>query len=253
MDTNNNENLDSVLKKLQKLQKLYDSAKEVNSEGEAEAAAIAIQRLLTLHNLSMEDIKMDDENVGDNMIHLHISGENYSCGGWWEERLTSVVCSYSFCKCYYYGNSYKRLLVVGKKENVENVLWMTKFLSEKFVKLSEKRWNEYRMSEEYSINKITKHKFQRNYLIGCTDGLNAKMKAEREYEKQNLGEKVTSLVVCNDSMIKKYVNENIGRSRTSKRTFGDQSSARNIGYTDGRMVQINKQIDSNNVERRISL
>lgn len=55
MDTNNNENLDSVLKKLQKLQKLYDSAKEVNSEGEAEAAAIAIQRLLTLHNLSMEE------------------------------------------------------------------------------------------------------------------------------------------------------------------------------------------------------
>ena len=252
MDTNK-ENLDSVLKKLQKLKKLYDSAKEINSEGEAEAAAVAIQRLLTLHNLSMEDVKVDDDKVSNDIIHEHISGENYSFGGWWDERLTHVICKYSFCKCYYYGNSYKRLLVVGKKENIENVLWMKKFLSEKFVRLSEKRWAEYKDSEEYSINKITKHKFQRNYLIGCTEGLDAKMKAEREEEEKNIGEKVTSLVVCNASMIKKYVRDNIGRSRTSHRGFGEQSSARNIGYTDGRMVQINKQIDSNNVEGRISL
>lgn len=39
-----NQNLDSVLKKLRKLQNLYEGAKKINSEGEANAAAAAIQK-----------------------------------------------------------------------------------------------------------------------------------------------------------------------------------------------------------------
>lgn len=40
-----NEKLQAVMQKLRKLQKLYEGAKAINSEGEAQAAAAAIQRI----------------------------------------------------------------------------------------------------------------------------------------------------------------------------------------------------------------
>ena len=51
-----NENLDIVLKKLRKLQALYEGAKKINSEGEAANAASLINKLLTQYNLTMDQI-----------------------------------------------------------------------------------------------------------------------------------------------------------------------------------------------------
>lgn len=48
--------IEDVLKKLKKLKKLYEGAKKINSEGEAAAAASAIQRLLVEYNISMEEV-----------------------------------------------------------------------------------------------------------------------------------------------------------------------------------------------------
>ena len=39
--------LDKVMRKIQKLKKLYEGAKKINSEGEAQNAAALIQKLLT--------------------------------------------------------------------------------------------------------------------------------------------------------------------------------------------------------------
>jgi hypothetical protein len=56
------DNLDKIKGKLQKLMKLYEGAKKIKSEGEANAAAAAIQRLLAEYNLSMGDIERDEED-----------------------------------------------------------------------------------------------------------------------------------------------------------------------------------------------
>ena len=48
------DNLDKIKGKLQKLMKLYEGAKKIKSEGEANAAAAAIQRLLAEYNLLWE-------------------------------------------------------------------------------------------------------------------------------------------------------------------------------------------------------
>ena len=53
--------LQNVMQKLRKLQKLYEGAKKINSEGEAANAAAAIQRLLAQYNLTMEQICDDEE------------------------------------------------------------------------------------------------------------------------------------------------------------------------------------------------
>lgn len=95
--------LDSVLKKLRKLQKLYEGTKKINSEGEANAAAAAIQRLLTMYNLSMDEIGKEEERK-DEILEEKMSGYTYkSIGGEWEFRLLYVLCKWNFCKCFQNG------------------------------------------------------------------------------------------------------------------------------------------------------
>lgn len=72
-----NQNLDSVLKKLRKLQNLYEGAKKINSEGEANAAAAAIQRLLIQYNLSMDEIGTDEEKSKDTVLEEKVDGFTY--------------------------------------------------------------------------------------------------------------------------------------------------------------------------------
>lgn len=110
--------LDSVLKKLRKLHKLYEGAKKINSEGEANAAAAAIQRLLTMYNLSMDEIGKEEERK-DEILEEKMSGYTYkSIGGEWEFRLLYVLCKWNFCKCFPMGGTYKKLIIFGKKENM---------------------------------------------------------------------------------------------------------------------------------------
>ena len=75
--------LEKVLSKLAKLKKLYEGAKKINSEGEANNAAVLIQKLLTEYNLTMDEIETEDEKKSD-FIHECLSGYEYkSIGGYW--------------------------------------------------------------------------------------------------------------------------------------------------------------------------
>lgn len=81
---------------------MYEGAKKINSEGEAAAAAAAIQRLLLKYNLSMEQIGVEPEK--DPILKENVSGFTYkSIGGDWEMYLTSVLCRHNFCRCLLYG------------------------------------------------------------------------------------------------------------------------------------------------------
>ncbi len=54
--------LENVKNKLRKLMKLYEGAKAINSEGEANNAAAAIQRLLTEYNLQLSDVHKEEKS-----------------------------------------------------------------------------------------------------------------------------------------------------------------------------------------------
>ena len=51
---------DKIVEKLKKLMRLQEGAKKIGSEGEANAAAAAISRLLTQYNLSLMDIDPEE-------------------------------------------------------------------------------------------------------------------------------------------------------------------------------------------------
>ena len=98
METNN-EKLNAIQAKLRKLQKMYEGAKAINSEGEAAAAAAAIQRILTEYNLTMDEVGVEPEKNA--VIQTEESGFTFrSIGGQWQQKLYSVICRYNFCRCF---------------------------------------------------------------------------------------------------------------------------------------------------------
>lgn len=242
--------LDVVMRKIAKLKKLYEGAKEINSEGEANKAAAIMQKLLIEYNLTMEDVGSIEEKNKNNVLDEKISGNDYkTMGGIWEQRVTYVICKWNFCKCYIYGNSYRNLLIVGRKNNIELVKWLTKILKERFYDLAKKRWKEYHKIKPYSA--ISQGVWMRSYLIGCAEGLDENFKKEKEnsQKKDNQkSERVTALVLRSNTEIDEYVKVQHGGEKKSNKGVGRHynSDARSTGYNDGRNTNINRPLTNNN-------
>lgn len=245
--------LEKVFEKLKKLKKLYEGAKAIKSEGEAAAAASAIQRLLIQYNLSMSEIdKSNEEDKHKDDVNKDIvNGFTYKgIGGVWEYNLTYVICKWNFCKCFMYGNTYKKLILLGKKENLEVVEWLRETLSRSFVEISQKRWQEYKKTREYELQypHISKDRFQRGFLIGCARGLDDKLKeiSDRDKKKDQIfGTKVTALVLRNNTAIDEYLNKmGVNIKTIHSTTSAGTHSAREMGYKTGRETDINKPISN---------
>lgn len=233
------DNLDKVKTKLKKLMNLYEGAKKVNSEGEANAAAAAIQKILTEYNLSMSDI--DTEEKTEKVIEDHMSYYTYKfIGGKWEHRLMFVISKWNFCKCFTVGDEkYKKMCVMGKEENVTTVKWLHSFLCEKFVRIGKDNY------KRLQITNIGLDTYLRRYLMGCADGLDAKFIEENKRQKAEdeiYSAKVTSLVLRNDTAIVEYMEDKgyiIKKGRSQKRVL-DESYHK--GFTDGKNTQLHKPI-----------
>ena len=171
-----NTDLSEVMRKISRLKNLYEGAKKINSEGEAANAARLLQKLLTEYNLTLEEVDEKTEIEENPMLHEEASGYTYkSIGGLWEQRLLHVICKWNFCRCYIYGKSYKNLIIVGRKENVEIVKWLRDMLSERYVEFSKKHWKEYLQNLPSWQKPISKDKFQRSYLMGCAAAESSKL------------------------------------------------------------------------------
>lgn len=240
--------IQDVLKKLRKLQKLYEGAKKINSEGEAENAARAIQHLLTEYNLTMADAeayKTDDEKAKE-YVREDVSGFNYkSIGGKWEMFLLNTICRNYFCRCIRIG-TLNHLCIIGQQENVITVKWMKDMLTERFVAFSKDRWKEFKAEQPWE--RMSKDKFQRSYLIGCAQGLAAKLQEQREQDErdkqlnQEHNTTVTALVRMNDLAVNNAVTKFCGRVGTIH-VHINHDSAYGSGYTDGYHTNLNKGIE----------
>ena len=234
----NNQDLDKVLKKLRKLQNLYEGAKAINSEGEAANAAFLIQKLLTEYNLTMDQIGVEPEE--DPILQEFTSGFTYkSIGGEWEMRLLYVLCKHNFCRCFVYGRSVKQLLLIGKKE------WLRSMLSERYVQFSKEKYKEYLASVPLCVKPMSKDKYQRGYLMGCAAGLDSKLTAESERDKkqdEEFSTKVTALVIGNNAALDEYVAEKFGKTGSRKGSCINSAQAYNSGYEDGKNTEIYKPI-----------
>ena len=102
---------EKILEKLRKLIRLRDSAKKIGSEAEAEAAILAINRLLIEYNISLDEV---DEKAVDDFSDIQES-DRLDCSdpfrSIWKHSLLSILAEHNFCKSYILSGSSKGIIV----------------------------------------------------------------------------------------------------------------------------------------------
>lgn len=115
MDTTHNEPMDwtAILSKLEQVRTLRDRA---TTQGEAEAAAAALTRLLTKYNLSMAEFEMrtkSERAEGHGMIRDFIDMANSAP---WRSDLLNVIAMHNGCRAIF--GLGKKAIMVGTKQNI---------------------------------------------------------------------------------------------------------------------------------------
>lgn len=226
----------TVINKIQKLIALRNGARAIGSEGEANAAAAAIQRLLTEYNLSLADVEgcTSEEETGPiGCSDNYNTADNYRSG--WKRHLLYAICEFYYCKAYMITGT-PRCAVYGTEINRMAVDYAYNFLEAAFTRLSVIRFK-----EEHGTCRInTRHRdiWMTSYLLGCASGIREKLMDERT-------EQMTGLMVCHGAMIDRYIKAT-GQAKTGQWSSASTRSINghvfDMGHRDGRKQNIAKAI-----------
>lgn len=239
---------------IKKIKALLDKANSTDSLPEKEAFMLGVQRLLQQHNIDIrkiENIETDDFSVKeDSLIYSDL----------WEAKLVHVIAVNNFCQTVR-NVSDKKVNVIGRKENIEVVITMFQFFANSLLQLSVNSYNKMieDAKKEYGIDvkKVPGHKEKMNmylsdYMIGGVDGINAKMR-EQKQEEIRKNEKYNAVLRINDSAVQEYVSKkypNLRKGKAMKRN--DKSNGYNNGYKDGKSLSPHSNINSRNSYIRIN-
>ena len=254
------QDINSILSKLKKLQRLYEGAKAINSEAEAANAAAKIQNLLTQYNLSMADLdSVADNEQATNVVEEKL-GDNWArkCGGFWDQLLLYGICKYNYVivsRRHEYrvnrnGNEVReqrqKYIVIGEPHNIEVVKWLFDVLAGQLYRLALKRYEEYRNDDSQALmrlftgeKRMHRGTFLRSYLAGAAKGVQDRLKEERDRELQAQVQ-VNALVLRTDQKLNDYVAENYKDLRSSRPGHIGSSHAMAMGLEDGRKVNITR-------------
>ena len=238
---------EDIISKIQKLIRLQMNAEKIGSEGEAFQAAKMVKKLLFEYNLSMSDIKDDDEKSSVNINQSMDFSPQDMYGNWWKKNLMAVICENHLCNVYIRGNG--KMFIIGAEENVA--------VAKEFYlyrRLSLESFNKAQNEAMANGKRYTEHgmrKYMRSYLEGCVYGL------DQNYQSMKPTSEETGLVVCHKQMIDDYLKNadfhiNQGKQR-KRRTPDIMVDAFLDGEKDGKEVSLNQQLKgSNNKTKQIS-
>lgn len=247
-----------ILEKLRKLMNLKESAIAVGNEGEACAAAAGISRLLIAYNLSETDIP-DQEKIDNPVVAEEIPFKPEFSSGKWYQYLVTVVCEYNMCRALVISTrkenfrmSRDKFQIVGRKKNVEVVLYLVSLLSNKFYQIGKKSYPQYNHDCLFRHGVTPKGigMYLRSFLYGCVLGLHSKFESEKiEINKEC---DITSLVLSTKSEIDDFLKDEVIHSaKKSKAEIDDLCASK--GYKEGKNVEINQGIYAETIseDRRI--
>lgn len=227
-----------IVEKLKKLMRLQQSAKKIGSEGEANAAAAAISRLLTQYNLSLMDINPEERKESLQVQRTgHISFKDTY--GLWKRLLMNVICEFNYCKVFLISGQ-SNMVIVGTEANTSAVIYLYDMLRGIFRKLAPVRYEEFASGIRGAIRtEKYKRKYIASYLKGCVYGVKEKLTIEaKANEVQD-----KSLVVCHNQLIDDYMSSyELVQRKAAKTKKKDIVEAFSSGYCDGKNTNINKAI-----------
>ena len=234
-----------ILEKLRKLMNLKESATALGNEGEANAAAAGITRLLMEYNLTENDIP-EQEKLENPIVSEEIPFKTEISGSWYGD-LILVVCEYNMCRSLIiskYNN--------GRRKNVEVVLYLISFLSHQFITIGKRDYAEYKHDCLWKYGTYPKSlvMYLKSFLYGCVVGLTNKLEeGKKVLEKET---NITALVRTTKSEIDDFLKgEKIGKARESKSEIDALCAMKGVEV--GRNVEICKGIHAETVSEDLRL
>lgn len=227
-----------IVEKLKKLMRLQQSAQKIGSEGEANAAAAAISRLLTQYNLSLMDINPEERKKSLQVQRTgHVSFKDTY--GLWKRLLMDVICEFNYCKVFLISGQ-SNMVIVGTEANTSAVIYLYDMLRGIFRKLAPVRYEEFASGKRGAIRtEKYKRKYIASYLKGCVYGVKEKLTIEAKANEAQ--EK--SLVVCHNQLIDDYMSSyEMVQRKAAKTKKKDIVEAFFSGYCDGKKTNVNKAI-----------
>lgn len=234
-----NEVPEKIIEKLKKLMRLQKSAEKIGSEGEANAAAAAISRLLTQYNLSLMDVDPEDRKASLRVQESSKISFRDTYGNLWKRDLLRIICEFNYCRILLYSGE-TNMVVIGTEANTATVMYLYDLLRGIFRKLAPIRYDEFAQGKRGAIRtERYKRKYMASYLKGCACGLREKL--WRESLTNEVSEK--SLVVCHKQLIDDYMaGVSTVKRNPVKQKRKDIVEAFCVGYDDGKTTQTNKAI-----------
>jgi len=238
------EERDKILARIRKLLDLQENAEKIGSEGEAYAAAQAVHRLLTLYNLTIDEVPLGEEKMSIDITETEMF--SYANGyGTWKRDLLTVICMFNFCECLM--NSFtKRMSIVGEKQNVIIVRQLYDYLVKAFKRLAQEKWET--TVTLYGSNiakrmygKDKKPLFMKSYYKGAWIGL------KEQFDSMQPTSEETALMVVHDKAIKDYLSHDkyyTGHCRFREGKEDMDYVAFYEGKSDGRSISLRMQIGS---------
>lgn len=247
---------DKILEKLRKLMNLKESATALGNEGEANAAAAGITRLLMEYNLTENDIP-EQEKLENPIVSEEIPFKTEISGSWYGD-LILVVCEYNMCRCLIiskYNNGRRKrseFEIIGRKKNVEVVLYLISFLSHQFITIGKRDYAEYKHDCVWKYGTYPKSlvMYLKSFLYGCVVGLTNKLEeGKKVLEKET---NITALVRTTKSEIDDFLKgEKIGKAREAKSEIDALCAMKGVEV--GRNVEICKGIHAETVSEDLRL
>lgn len=226
----------SVIDKIRKLQALSEGAAKVNSLAESEAAALAVNKLLTKYNLSLLDIEKNapEENEASNIIRSDYISVMNTFGRQWKEQLLQVLCKFNYCRVII---SSHKVFLLGTDLNTAAVISLYNMLQKAYLHAGKQSYESAKIT--YKGGKLTQRymrKYITSYLLGCSIGLNVMLdKIQSQQCRQ--------LVVFHDKHINDYIDKNMSIKTVKRPVKKTIDSAYTRGFMKGMTTELNKHIN----------
>lgn len=228
--------MDSQIKN--KIKDLLSLSKDGANLNESTNAYKLAQKLLIKHNLSMVDISLDKDNnepIITSEAPLYVGKRAIT----WKGRLAHTICEANNCFCYWhlkYENYHliRKLVVVGRKSDIETVDWLYKTISSQI--------------EIFCVNAILVYgggkTFANNFKLGAINAVSSRLKeAKQEVESEYIG---TKAMVHIDQIQKKLKEK---QKELKLLTYKVQYREHKDGYVAGVVAGNNISLAKGNLDR----
>ena len=246
--------LEHILNKLRKLMDLEASARQCGEEGEANAAAAGISRLLAEYDLTLQDIPDEIKPVdpiGIERIEYQFKYRQYR----WYWDLLDVVAEHNSCSIIRTRDYQERdrvdtyYQVIGRKKNREVVLYLISFLANKFIHIGRSKYPAWKMKHirETGTAAPAMGIFMKDFLSGCVIGVDEKFREEKKNLPQD---KLNALVLANKTEIEEFMKDmNVKDARSRSSQMNERIVAE--GYKTGKEVEIKQGLEQQGNKQKL--